>query len=414
MIPFSREHFASDFPFFNESSVAYLDNASTTQTPSKVLRAMEEYYMEYNANVHRGIYDISEKASSQFEAARRSVQTYIGAEFEEEIIFTSGTTHSLNIAARLIAQDLNENDVIILSPIEHHANIIPWQLIAKETGAVLKYIPLNADEEIEVAAFQNILNEVGTSAKVLAISAMSNVTGYIPPVKELIAIAHEHHMLAVIDGAQAIAHHPVNVTEIDADFYAFSGHKICGPTGIGVLYGKKALLEQYEPVFGGGSMIDTVEEQSSTWADLPLKFEPGTPNIAGVIGLGAAIEYLRELQSRDPKEIPGIIHEMYMYAIDQFQKELPTVRLLGPTNQEHRTGIISFVIDGIHPHDIAAVLDQEDVAIRVGHHCAQPLMKEWNVAATARASFYFYTTTDEIDRLVAGIKKAIEIFQPTA
>lgn len=414
MIPFSQEHFASDFPFLAQSEVAYLDNASTTQRPWKVLFAMEEYYKEYNANVHRGIYEISEKASEQFEAARKSVQIYIGAQHQEEIIFTSGTTHSINLAARLLAQDLNSGDVIILSPIEHHANVIPWQLIAKETGAVLKYIPLNADEEIEVTAFQEMITEIGDASKVLAITAMSNVTGYMPPVKELIAVAHEHNMLTVIDGAQAIAHHPVNVVELDADFYAFSGHKICGPTGVGVLYGKRELLERYEPVFGGGSMIDTVEEQSSTWAALPLKFEPGTPNVAGVIGLGAAVEYLKELQSRDPEEVPGIIHEIYLYAVQQFEKELPTVRLLGPKNHNNRTAIISFVIEGIHPHDIAAVLDQEHVAIRVGHHCAQPLMKHWNVAATARASFFVYTTREEIDRLVEGLKKAITLFKPVA
>lgn len=386
------------FPILRNNLI-YLDNASTTLKPQSVIDAINEYYTKYSVNVHRGIYELSEHASQEYEAVRTQVQQFIGAAAPEEIIFTSGTTHSLNLAARLLAQQLEKGDEIILTRVEHHANIIPWQLVAAERGCTLKYLELNDNDEIDPEELSSLISP---RSKILALTHMSNASGYIPPVRELIDIAHNANMLVVLDAAQSVPHMPTNVQELDCDLLAFSAHKMYGPTGTGVLYGKRALLEQCEPVFGGGSMIDEVYDQRSTWAPLPLKFEPGTPNIAGVIGLGAAITFVESIGIENSMQ-----HEQVLtnYALDQLE-QIDEITVRGPLHRKTHGGIISFVSNTIHPHDIATILDQEHIAVRAGHHCAQPLMRAWNIPATTRISFALYNTTAEIDALVAGIAKA--------
>lgn len=397
------ERVKNDFPLL-QSGIAYLDSASTTLKPQSVISKITEYYTKYPANVHRGIYRISDQASEEFERVRGLVQRFIGAEHEEEIIFTSGTTHGLNLVALLLEQQLQPGDEVIVSNLEHHANLIPWQMLAKRVGIKLKFLITDDDQKIDPRQLDELIN---SRTKVLSISHGSNVSGYSPPVKELAATAHKHGMIVVVDGAQSTPYKPVNVVELGADFFAFSGHKMCGPTGVGVLYGKKELLEQLEPVVGGGSMIDEVTLESATWAPIPAKFEPGTPNIAGVIGLGAAIEYLSAIGM---EEIQRYEADVFTYAVNQFQSELPSVTMYGPTDLSSRSGIISFAAKGVHPHDMASVLDQENVAVRAGHHCAQPLMKHWGVPSTTRASMYFYNTREDIDRLILAIKKAQNLF----
>lgn len=392
-----------DFPFL-KLGVSYVDNASTTQKPQCVIDATTDYYTNYAANVHRGIYALSETATEKYEATRDTVQHFINAAAREEIIFTAGTTQSLNLAARLVAQKLQEGDEIILSRMEHHAQIVPWQILAKEKGLKLKFLEPTPEETLDIEQLKSLITP---KTKVLALIHVSNVTGYIVPVEEMTKIAHAHNMLVILDAAQSVPHMPIDVQKLGVDFLAFSGHKLCGPTGVGVLYGKKALLEHYSPVFGGGSMIAEVTLQESTWAELPLKFEPGTPNIAGVIGLGAAIEYL---QSLGMKHIQDITEHVYTYALNRFT-ELTDVTVYGPTSYSDRQSIIPFNVNGVHPHDVASLLDQSGVAVRAGHHCAQPLATYWNVPATVRASFYFYNTTEDVDRLIEAIKKAQATFQ---
>lgn len=400
----SLEHLRADFPLL-QSGIAYLDNASTTQKPQAVIDTVTDYYTTYCANVHRGIYAISEQASVAYEAARDTAQQFINAAGREEIIFTSGTTQSLNLATRLVAQELHAGDEVILTRMEHHAQIVPWQILAKEKGLVLKWIEPTKEETIDTAEFSNLIT---SRTKVLAVIQMSNVTGYLLPIQEMTRIAHEHGMLVIVDAAQSVPHIAVDVQQLDADFLAFSGHKLCGPTGVGVLYGKRGLLERMQPVFGGGSMIAEVTLAESSWAELPLKFEPGTPNIAGVIGLGAALQYLQRIGM---DAITAATDAVYMYALNQFAT-LNHVRVYGPALHQDsvRHSIIPFTVQGVHPHDVASLLDQEGVAVRAGHHCAQPLATYWNVPATVRASFSFYNTREDVDRLIAAIKKAQSVF----
>lgn len=388
----------ADFPALR-FGVAYLDNAATTLKPQQMIDAITEYYSDYPANVHRGIYAMSETATAHFEATRETAQQFINAATPEEIIFTSGTTHSINLVARLLTQRCERGDEIILSTIEHHANILPWQLIAQERGLKLQYLQPTPDHLIDP---QQLTTLITPQTKILSISHRSNVTGYTPPVQELIRIAHEHGLLVVVDGAQQVAHERVNMQELDADFYVFSGHKICGPTGVGVLYGKRALLESLQPVFGGGHMIDEVHHNHSTYAPLPTKFEPGTPPIASVIGMGAAITYLNTLGMDN---IHARVSELTQYALNKLQT-IHGLTLYGPTDYAQRSGILSFTLDGVHPHDVASVLDHHNVAVRAGHHCAQLLLRSWGVNATTRISIYFYNTTTDIDRLVTGIADA--------
>lgn len=390
----------ADFPALQDGLI-YLDNASTTQKPQVVIDAMVDYYTNYAANVHRGIYATSERASERFDAVREQVRAFLNAASSAEIIFTSGATAGLNLAVRLVGQTLQPGDVVLVSRYEHHANLIPWQLLARERGVTLRWFEPDSAGELTV---DTLVALITPRTKALALTQMSNVNGYVAPIKDLIALAHQHGIEVVVDAAQSASHLAIDVQAMDADFLAFSGHKLLGPTGIGVLYGKRGILETREPVFGGGGMIEDVELEQSTWADLPAKFEPGTPHIAGVIGLGAALDYLMQIGM---DTIERHVDELYKLAVMQLSA-LPGVQLYGIN--DHTTAMVSFGVDGIHPHDVASILDRSQLAVRAGHHCAQPLHKSWDIPASSRASFYIYNTPDDIIALVAGIKDAQRIF----
>lgn len=385
------------------SGVTYLDNAATTLKPQAVIDAMNAYYEEFPANVHRGVYKMSERATEAYEHAREEVQRFVHARFPEEIIFTSGTTQSLNMAAQMCAQSMRKGDSVLLTQFEHHSNIVPWQLIAKEKGIELLYLPVTPEGEIDVAAFDTV---VTPRTKVLAVTHISNASGAFSPLESLIKKARAHGMRVIVDGAQSAPHIPINVQELDVDFFACSAHKMLGPTGVGLLYIRKELHDSLEPVVGGGSMIREVSLYSSTWADAPAKFEAGTPNIAGVIGFGAAATYLRTLgMDTVDMMITQLSHTLYSSL-----ESLPYITILGPRDHSIQHGIASFVMDGVHPHDIATILDNENIAVRAGHHCAQPLMKLWKVPATTRASLYIYNTEEDVAKLIEGLKKAYSIF----
>ncbi|MBA2877353.1 cysteine desulfurase/selenocysteine lyase [Anoxybacillus kamchatkensis] len=385
----------------NGKPLVYLDSAATSQKPLPVIEAIDNYYRQYNSNVHRGVHTLGTKATDAYEGAREKVRRFIGAASTEEIIFTRGTTTAINLVAASYGRaNVGEGDEIVITYMEHHSNIIPWQQVAKQTGATLKYIPLQPDGTIRL---EDVEQAVTPNTKIVAVMHVSNVLGTINPVKEIAQIAHKHGAVVVVDGAQSTPHMKVNVQDIDCDFYAFSGHKMCGPTGIGVLYGKKRLLEQMEPVEFGGEMIDFVGLYESTWKELPWKFEGGTPIIAGAIGLGAAIDFLEEIGLDN---IAAHEHKLAQYALEQ----LATIEGLTIYGPKERAGLVTFNIEDVHPHDVATVLDAEGIAVRAGHHCAQPLMKWLNVTATARASFYLYNTEEEIDALVSALKKTKEYF----
>lgn len=404
---FDAKKIRADFPVLdqmvNDEPLIYLDNAATTQKPQSVLDVLNHYYLHDNANVHRGVHTLAERATAEFEAARKKVQQFIHANSNKEIIFTKGTTDSLNIVAQSYGEFIQPGDEIVISKMEHHANLIPWQQLAKRKQAVLRYIPLTADGHLDVQAAKTIINE---KTAIVALAQVSNVLGTVNPVKEIAQLAHQHQAIMVVDGAQAVAHMPVYVQDLDCDFYCFSGHKMCGPTGIGVLYGKQALLEKMEPVAFGGEMIDFVDLYESTWTDLPWKFEPGTPNIAGAIGLGAAIDYLENIGMQT-------IHEYEQAIVADLLPKLQQIEgltIYGPQNPAEHTAVIAFNLDHLHPHDVASALDMQGIAVRAGHHCAQPLIKELGCFATARASFYFYNTKEEADQLVAAILATKEFF----
>ncbi|EPZ39837.1 MULTISPECIES: cysteine desulfurase [Anoxybacillus] len=385
----------------NGKPLVYLDSAATSQKPLPVIEAIDNYYRQYNSNVHRGVHTLGTKATDAYEGARDKVRRFIGAASTEEIIFTRGTTTAINLVAASYGRaHVREGDEIVITYMEHHSNIIPWQQVAKQTGATLKYIPLQPDGTIRL---EDVEQTVTPNTKIVAVMHVSNVLGTINPVKEIARIAHKHGAVVVVDGAQSTPHMKVNVQDIDCDFYAFSGHKMCGPTGIGVLYGKKRLLEQMEPVEFGGEMIDFVGLYESTWKELPWKFEGGTPIIAGAIGLGAAIDFLEQVGL---DHIAEHEHRLAQYALEQ----LATIEGLTIYGPKERAGLVTFNIEDVHPHDVATVLDAEGIAVRAGHHCAQPLMKWLNVTATARASFYLYNTEEEIDALVSALKKTKEYF----
>lgn len=395
----------NEFPILdqsvNDNPLVYLDSAATSQKPYSVIKAVEDYYKENNSNVHRGVHTLGTRATDQYEGARDKVKNFINAATTKEVIFTRGTTTSINtIAYGYARRILKEGDEIVLTQMEHHSNIIPWQQAAKATGATLKYIPMEKDGSLTL---ESVRKTVSASTKIVAVAHVSNVLGTINPVKEIAQIAHDNGAVIVVDGAQSVPHMQVDMQVLDVDFYAFSGHKMCGPTGIGVLYGKEELLNQMEPVEFGGEMIDFVDLYDSTWKELPWKFEGGTPIIAGAIGLGAAMDFLHQVG------MDNIIdHEQQIadYAINQLS-EIEGISIYGP---ERRAGLVTFNIEGVHPHDTATVLDAEGIAVRAGHHCAQPLMKWLDVTATARASFYLYNDENDIDRLVKGIKRAKEYF----
>ncbi|EAG8770365.1 cysteine desulfurase [Listeria monocytogenes] len=398
----------ADFPILaqeiNEKPLAYLDNAATSQKPKQVIEALTHYYEFDNANVHRGVHTLAARATDAYESARGKVAKFIHAREVAEIIFTRGTTSAINLVVDSYAEaNIEAGDEIVISYLEHHSNLIPWQQLAKRKGAVLKYIELEEDGTISV---EQAKKTIGEKTKIVALAHVSNVLGTITPIKEIAAIAHQFGAVILVDGAQAVPHMEVDVVDLDADFYAFSGHKMMAPTGIGALYGKRELLDAMEPTEFGGEMIDFVELYDSTWKELPWKFEAGTPIIGGAIALGAAIDYLAEVGLEN---IQAHEQALASYAIEEMSK-IEGITIYGPKDASKRWGLVTFNLEGAHPHDIATILDEDGVAIRAGHHCAQPLMKWLDVSSTARASFYIYNTKEEIDALIDGLKLTKEYF----
>lgn len=399
----------SDFPILqqeiNGHPLVYLDSAATSQKPQPVIEALKRYYELDNSNVHRGVHTLGSRATEAYELAREKVAQFIHAPKPEQVVFTRGTTESLNMVAYGYARrKLGEGDEIVLTPAEHHSNLIPWQQVARATGAKLRYIPLQPDGTITLEDAREAITE---RTKIVAIAHVSNVLGTIHPVRELAKLAHGVGAIIVIDGAQSVPHMPVDVQELDCDFLAFSGHKMCGPTGVGVLYGKRALLDEMEPTYFGGEMIDVVELYEATWKETPWKFEGGTPIIAGAIGLGAAVDYLSALGMESvrahDKELTG-------YALERLA-DIPSLTIYGPDAAVERGGLVTFNLGKVHAHDVSTVLDAEGVAIRAGHHCAQPLMRFLEVPSTARASFYLYNTKADVDALFHALMSAKEFFQ---
>lgn len=405
----SPEKIRQDFPILfqevNDEPLVYLDNAATTQKPKQVLATMTHYYSANNANVHRGVHTLAERATHDYEAAREKVRRFLNAQETAEILFTRGTTTSLNWVAQSYGDAfVKAGDEIVISYMEHHSNIIPWQQLAKRTGAALKYIELTEEGFLDLDHATSIITE---KTKIVSVAHASNVLGVINPIQELATIVHEKGGILVVDGAQSAPHIKIDVQSLDCDFFAFSGHKMCATTGTGVLYGKRKWLEQMEPVEFGGEMIDFVGLQDSTWKELPWKFEAGTPNIAGVIALGAAIDYLESIGLAG---IHQYEEELVGYVLPKLQA-IEGLTIYGPKDPTQRTGVISFNLENLHPHDVATALDMEGVAVRAGHHCAQPLLKYLGVAATARASFYMYNTKADADRFVQAILATKEFFQ---
>ncbi|MFA0738311.1 MAG: hypothetical protein LKKZDAJK_001419 [Candidatus Fervidibacter sp.] len=402
------EALREQFPIFRRTvrgkRLIYLDSAATSQKPQCVIDAERESYERYNANVHRGAYLIAEEATAAYEGAREKVAKFINAPSKDCIVFTRGTTEAINLVAYSWGwANLKEGDEILLTEMEHHSNIVPWQLIAERTGAKIKVVPITDDGLLDMEAFDRLLTE---RVKIVAVTHVSNVLGTINPVQEICRKAHEVGAVVLVDGAQAAPHLPVDVQAIDCDFYALSGHKMCGPTGSGALYGRKELLEAMPPFLGGGEMIRTVTFERTTFNDVPYKFEAGTPAIAQAIGLGAAVDYLTKI---GVERIRAHEVELVAYALERL-REIKGITIYGVAPPEQRGGVIAFNIGDIHPHDLATFLDAHGICIRAGHHCAQPLMRRFNVAATARASFYLYNTPGEIDALADALHKAHQFF----
>ncbi len=398
----------SEFPTLdqtvNGSPLVYLDSAATSQKPHAVLEALAEYYVRDNANVHRGIHELSRRSTIAYEKAREKVASWINAPEPAEVVWTSGTTQAINLIAMAWGLDnVGEGDEILISVLEHHSNIIPWQLLAARRNAKLRYIELDDQGRLLLDDLPKLLTE---RTKIVSISHVSNALGTINPVKEIAAMAHDVGAVVVVDGAQGAVHTKVDVQDLGVDFYACSGHKMCGPTGIGVLWGRRELFEAMSPYQGGGEMIHMVGRQESTWAEIPHKFEAGTPNIAGAIGMGAAIDFLSEIGM---DAIMKHERELMEYALERVGA-VPGITIYGPESPDERSAVISFTLGDAHPHDISTILDAEGIAVRAGHHCAQLVMKHLGVAATARASFYLYNTTDDVDRLIEGLAQVSSIF----
>lgn len=398
----------ADFPVIGREvhpgvSLVYLDSAATSQKPSAVIEAMNDYYQMSNANIHRGIHALAEAATASYEGAREKVAAFVGAKNSREIIFTSNTTESINLVAHSWGRsNLKEGDVIILTEMEHHSNLVPWQMLSEELGIQLEFIAVTDQGMLDLDSYNQLLE---LKPRLVGFTHMSNVLGTINPAKEIIRLAHAVGAVTVVDGAQAAPHFTVDVVDLDADFYAFSSHKMCGPTGLGVLYGKEALLEAMPPFLGGGDMIKRVKLRSYIPNDLPHKFEAGTPAIAEVIGMGAAVDYLSELGMEGVERHERDLTE---YALERLE-EVPGIWVFGPP-AEQKGGVASFTFKGVHPHDVAQILDRDGIAVRAGHHCAMPLHEKFEIAATARASFYIYNTKEEIDRLIGGLYKVKEVF----
>ena len=398
-----------DFPILKREvhgkPLVYLDNAATTQKPQVVIDALVEYYSSYNANIHRGIHALAEEATAKYEATRQQVADFIGAAGPENIVFTRNTTESINLVAQAWGRKfLSAGDEIVLSTMEHHSNLVPWQILAKEKGLTLRFIDIDDDGQLVAA---DIERYIGEKTKLVAITHMSNVLGTINPVREIADRAHQHGALILLDGAQSVPHLPVDVQELDCDFLAFSAHKMLGPTGVGVLYARKELLEEMDPFMSGGEMIRRVELEESTWNDVPWKFEAGTPNIGDVCAFSASLDYLTDLGMENVRahEI-----ELVQEAVRRLQN-VPGITLYGPESAANKGGVVAFNLEDVHPHDLGTVLDRSGVAIRAGHHCAQPLMKRLDVVATGRASFYVYNEPREFDALVEGIEAAARLFR---
>ena len=398
-----------DFPILNQKvndePLVYLDNAATSQKPNQVIDEIVRYYQNDNANTRRGVHTLGERATEEFEAARQKVQRFINAKESREIIFTKGATDSLNLVASTYGEDnIEAGDEIVISVMEHHSNLIPWQQLANRKKAVLKYIGLTADGQLDMA---DAKKQITDKTKIVSIAHSSNVLGVTNDIKQLAKIAHVHNAIMVADGAQAVPHMPVDVQDLDVDFYAFSGHKMLAPMGIGVLYGKADLLKAMSPYQYGGEMIDFVEKYQSTWTDIPWKFEAGTQNVSGAVGLGKAIDYLSSIGMEN---VENYEKELVAYVLPKLL-EIDGLTVYGPHDADHHSGVISFNLQNLHPHDVATALDMDGVAIRAGHHCAQPLMKYLNLVATARASFYIYNNKQEADELIRAICDTKEFFK---
>jgi cysteine desulfurase/selenocysteine lyase len=406
-VQFDPERARADFPILRQKihgrPLVYLDNAATSQKPQRVIDAISNFYSTTNANVHRGVHALSERATEQFELAREKVRAFINAPRVEDIVFVRGTTEAINLVAQSFGRSrLRRGDEILISAMEHHSNIVPWQLLCESTGAVLRVAPINDDGELVVGEFEALL---GPKTRLVALAHVSNALGTINPVRQLVAAAHSRGVPVLLDGAQAIPHLKVDVKALDCDFYVFSSHKMFGPMGIGALFGKADLLESMPPYQGGGDMILSVTFEKTVYNRVPYKFEAGTPDVGGAVGLGSAIDYLNSLGM---EQIAAYEHDLLDYATGAIAG-VSGVKLVGTAQQ--KAGVISFLLKDIHPHDIGTILDQEGIAIRTGHHCAQPVMQRFGVDATARASLAFYNTREDIDRLVAGLDKVKEIFQ---
>jgi cysteine desulfurase/selenocysteine lyase len=403
---FDVESVRADFPILQievqGQPLVYLDNAASSQMPQPVMDRMVRYQSTEHANIHRAVHTLSERATAAYEAARVKLQRFINAPEEREVIFTSGTTEAINLVMHGYGRKfIKAGDEIILTTLEHHSNIVPWQMLAEETGAKIRVLPINDAGELCLEQFEPLFN---ARTKLVGLSHVSNALGSINPVKQMIALAHSHRVPVLVDGAQAVPHMPVDVQDLDCDFYAFSGHKLCGPTGIGVLYGKAELLEKMQPFKGGGDMILSVSFEETVYNTIPYKFEAGTPPIAAAVGLGAAVDYLSSLGM---DAIADHEHALLQYATSQLEA-LPGLRLIGTAN--NKAAVLSFTLDGVHPHDVGTLLNQDGIAVRTGHHCAQPVMARFKVPATTRASFAFYNRMADVDALVAGIRSVQKVF----
>lgn len=403
---FEVEKIRKDFPILNRKvngyPLVYFDNAATSQTPQQVMDAIVDYYSNYNANIHRGVHSLSQEATDKYEQARIRIQKHFNAEKANEIIFTSGTTHGINLVASGFSGMLKQGDEILVSAMEHHSNIVPWQMLCEKTGARLKVIPMDLKGQLIYSEFEKLVNP---RTKLVFLNHVSNALGTVNPIRDIIKKAHDHQAAVLIDGAQAAPHLKADVQDLDVDFYVASAHKMCGPTGVGILYGKEEWLEKLPPYQGGGEMIATVSFEKTTYAGLPHKFEAGTPNICGGIAFGAAIDYMNQIGF---EEIAAYEHELLEYATQKL-KEIEGMKIYGEALE--KTAVISFNIQGLHPYDIGTLLDKMGIAVRTGHHCAQPVMDFFKIPGTVRASFAFYNTFEEIDRFIEGVKKAKMMLQ---
>ena len=396
----------ADFPILsrkvNGQDLVYLDNAATSQTPTQVIDVIADYYQSYNANIHRGVHSLSQEATDKFEQARQSIQTHFNIRKSHEVIFTSGTTHSINLVAFGFGTLLGPGDEVIVSALEHHANIVPWQMMCERSGAILRVIPMTDEGTLDIHAYKELLN---TKTKLVFVNHVSNALGTINPIEEIIQKAHKVGAAVLVDGAQACGHIKPDLQKLDVDFYTVSAHKLCGPTGIGMLYGKEKWLNKLPPYQGGGEMIDEVTFEKTTYADLPHKFEAGTPNICGGIAFGAALDYMNTIGF---DAIGSYEDELLQYATEQLT-QIEGLRIYG--ENKHKTAVISFNIDSIHPYDVGTLLDKMGIAVRTGHHCAQPIMDYYKIPGTIRASFAFYNTKDEVDTFVNGVQRAVAMLR---